>query len=146
MENATTTSLYPVGPRRVGRPVDLPELRAAELELRIQPQCLQKMTSWKNCTTVTEKLSTRNSRMEPKYPTAWVETEDVQVGDQLVCLLADAQAYPTIEGWEDGEYRTTERAYRDFQVSGDVPWWVSADPTGFLRASRPGQALIVARK
>ncbi|ULD39020.1 hypothetical protein [Rhodococcus qingshengii] len=84
--------------------------------------------------------------MEPKYPAAWVETEDVKVGEHLVCLLADAQAYPTIEGWEDGEYRTSERAYRDFQVSGDVPWWVSSDPTVFLRASLPGQALIAARK
>lgn len=81
--------------------------------------------------------------MDSKYPTELVATDDVEVGDQLVFLIADSDAYPTVEGWEDGSYRQSVGTYRDFLVGGDLPWWVTDD---FLRSSRSGEVLIVARR
>ncbi|MBM4574914.1 hypothetical protein GS896_25445 [Rhodococcus hoagii] len=74
--------------------------------------------------------------------TAWIDTNDVQVGDRIACLLSDAEAYPTVTGWADGTYTQTDGSYRDFQVSGDRPWWVKDID---LRSDLNGKTLIVAR-
>ena len=78
--------------------------------------------------------------MDSKYPSAWVPTGDVKVGDRIVCLLSDADAYPEVTGWSDHEYKTTYTTYRTFTVTGDVPWWVDDSFTSFDLAR---QALIV---
>ncbi|MFZ2527649.1 MAG: hypothetical protein WAX14_08350 [Rhodococcus sp. (in: high G+C Gram-positive bacteria)] len=80
--------------------------------------------------------------MNSRYPSEWIDVDDVQVGDRLVCLLADADAYPTVTGWEDITYKTTNSVYRQFEVNGDRPWWVD---DGHLAVERPGQAHIVSR-
>jgi hypothetical protein len=63
----------------------------------------------------------------------------VKIGDRIVCLLADADAYPTVTGWSDETIGGV--VYRNFTVSGDSPWWVDQS---FVSFELGKTALVVA--
>lgn len=82
--------------------------------------------------------------MQPDRPLMWVPTVDVRVGDQLACLLSDAQAYPEITGWSDrllqlSRYDLPDVVHRTFTV-GWAPWWVDHSQ---CTSALNGEALIV---
>ena len=80
--------------------------------------------------------------MDSRYPAEWIDVDDVRVGDRIVCLLSDADAYPTVAGWDDITGAATGTVYRQFRVTGDRPWWVEDVD---LSSTRPGKVLIVSR-
>lgn len=64
--------------------------------------------------------------MKPSREVEWVNSEDVKVGDSIVFLLSDAEAYAEVIGWSDSTRAPHDglgtSVRRDWNCAG-VPWW-----------------------
>lgn len=78
--------------------------------------------------------------------TQWIPTEDVVIGDKIVCSLSDAWATPTVTGWTDRVLRLGgtigDVTQRTFTVKGDVPWWVTYDIMQVTGSIKDGDGIL----
>jgi len=77
---------------------------------------------------------------------AYVDTMDVRVGDQIVCMLSDATATVTVTGWTDRELDLrwpghANPVHRTFTYT-SAPWWVDK---AMMTHGLAGRTHIVAR-